>query len=86
MIEIKVSKTIYRGDNLAAITNSEVMNFGAEALADELKDKLKDAKCKNHPDKKSILVITPETSSSFKFDKSGFCCKEFSDSVTISDR
>lgn len=83
MIEIRVNKINPSKRDLASELENEIINEGAESIADDLKKELKSAKCDNHPDKKSILIITPVTATNFTFDKSGFCCKEFADSIKI---
>ena len=81
MIEIRVNKV--KDSDSEFSVDSVVRNAGAEALAEKLRDELSSMSCNSHPDKKSVLIITPDSTSSFKFDKSGFCCKEFADTITI---
>lgn len=54
----------------------------AQALSKEIKQKLKGIECETHKTQTrgNIVVVAGEK---LKFQKSGFCCKEFEDSLVF---
>lgn len=62
-----------------------ICNNAAEKIAENLKQKIANFHCKNHPESYGIITIisTPNESSLFKISKSNFCCIDFEDSIQI---
>ncbi len=60
-----------------------ILNGTVKALADSIQNEVGSLKCDNHPTRNSVLRVIAKPRTKIEFDKSGFCCKEFADRVTI---
>lgn len=76
MIEVIVER-------LPDANKAKEMDIYAEAYAIEVRDIVKDKKCKQHPDETSILKIIADKDESIRIDKSGFCCEEFANRIDV---
>ena len=82
MIEIKVKKLSEKEASASIMSASA--NASADAIAKILKQKLKDYKCKKHPEKTSIITIVADKKKITKFEKTYFCCSDFEKQIKLS--
>jgi hypothetical protein len=83
MIKIEVIKANKSTNGIDFTT--PICNNAAEKIAETLKQKVSNFKCKNHLDSYGIIKVisTPNKSSLFEISKSNFCCIDFENSVQV---
>ena len=58
-------------------------NESAEGAVKAIRKKIKDKKCKKHPNITSIITISADIKKYFKIKKTFFCCPEFENQIEI---
>ncbi|MEO8588548.1 MAG: hypothetical protein ABI432_04200 [Flavobacteriales bacterium] len=58
-------------------------NGATEALADTIKKGVKGKACPTHKPGRGTITVTADKKKMFAVQKSGFCCKDFENSVVI---
>ena len=81
MIDIRVYELTARDE----FDKLEVMlpNTLATTTADAIRHRLKDKKCSDHPDATNVLTVVAVRDKAPTIEKTRFCCKDFSDSITF---
>lgn len=84
MIKIKVIHLRPKKKNdFAESVTIDSLNVVADDFAKRIKKGLKGAKCDECKNKNSTLIIKADRLKTIKVIKSGFCCKNFADSIKI---
>jgi hypothetical protein len=83
MIKIEITKASKSSNGIDLMT--PICNNATEAFGKNLKQKVSNFKCKDHPNSSGTIRIisTPNKSSLFEIRKSNFCCLDFENSIQI---
>lgn len=83
MIKIELIKAIPNRTEIDIAT--DITNRASADFSNMLKEKLKRARCEEHPDITSIITVeaTPNKDQLFEVNKKDFCCERFKNSIVI---
>jgi hypothetical protein len=85
MIKVEVRRIDKSTSNdIVESFDTVIANTFAEAIADGLREETANMECKKHPGIDSILLVEAVAGDNSNIDKSGFCCKEFADTIQVS--
>jgi len=87
MIEVRtklVSKS--SGGNIADSIATAAANAATEGMADTVKKHIRDKACVAHKPGRGTIALSADKKKMFTAQKSGFCCKEFENSIVITTK
>ncbi len=82
MIKVNVKLLPRKSNNIDNIT-IDGCNMITKGIAENLQKEWGNAKCENHPNHTSIIILNAVYEKKPTMTKEGFCCKEFSDKFIL---
>ncbi|MBL7981928.1 MAG: hypothetical protein JNL52_08985 [Flavobacteriales bacterium] len=84
MIEIR-TKLLSKpsGANIGDSITVAAANAATEGMADSIKKHVRDKSCAQHKPGRGTITLIADKQKMFTVQKSGFCCKDFENSIVI---
>ncbi len=82
MITVKVMLQPKSSDMTKNIITA-AYNAAVESIAKSLREKVKNMKCKDHPNSKPVITIRADANGKYTVLKDSFCCNKFKESIQV---